>query len=143
MKATKWILWALGAYTLVAAVSEAARPRPGRAVLIYDGGCGLCRRAARLSRRIAGHGRLTLLDVRDRSRVSRLGVDPDDANEHVTLHTARDDRTGYDAAAEVVCMRSRWLCPLLLLWPVRLAGRLGYALVSPRRYQISRALGWE
>jgi hypothetical protein len=123
------------------AMSQSVRV-PRTATLIYDGQCGFCRRCARSAKRVLGP-RLALLDVHRHGAVRRLGVDPHGALERVMLWWPWGTRSGYEAIAMLGCMRSRWACAAMTNWPARLLGRAVYAVVSPNRHAVSRALGWE
>lgn len=139
---------AAGAALLVGislASRRSGRVATRRAVLVYDGACGFCRRAADAAVRLAGHERLRIADAHDPAELERLpGVTQRQALKEVALWRAGEPpEWGYDAVAGVLCMapRTRLACPLLRFAPVRALGQVLYEMISQNRHRISKNLG--
>jgi predicted DCC family thiol-disulfide oxidoreductase YuxK len=114
-------------------------------VLVYDGSCGLCRRAAAVAVRIT-RGQVDLVDYNRPAEMQRVpGVGRAEAEASVVLvNHAGDKQHGYDAVTALICM-ARWrfpLCWVLHTRPVRWIGYPIYREVSRRRHRVSRWLGW-
>lgn len=113
-------------------------------ILVYDGRCGLCRRAAVTAVRIARR-QVDLVDYNQPAEMLRVPtVGRAEAEESVVLVdcTGRKQH-GYDAIAAIICM-PRWLSPLCWLMRTWLARRIGprlYREFSKRRHRLSRWLG--
>jgi predicted DCC family thiol-disulfide oxidoreductase YuxK len=112
-------------------------------VLVYDGGCGLCRRAAAVAVRIAG---VELVDYHRPAQMRRVpGVGRAEAEESVVLvDQFGGKRHGYEAVTEVVCAGRRMapLCWVMRSGPMRWIGPRAYRAISKRRHRLSRWVGW-
>lgn len=114
-------------------------------VLVYDGGCGLCRAAVVW---IASRGpveAIRAVDYHDAAAMALLPVTYEEADRSVYLLSEGVRHKGYRAVVEVLRLlpRYRRWVPLLRTWPLRVVGGAGYRAVSANRHWISRVLGLE
>jgi predicted DCC family thiol-disulfide oxidoreductase YuxK len=119
----------------------------GRAVLIYDGDCPLCRASALwlLRRAEAGGARdLELLPSRSPARRRRFPQVSDEACQRAMQLVLPDGRVlaGADAVPEILrrIPRWRWLAGVLAWPPVRPLSRRVYRWVADNRMRLSCAL---
>ena len=107
-----------------------------RPTLIYDGECGLCRRAVALVSAWDRDGRLTLIPFQDEARVAsfRLELPALAAAMHLVLPDGRVF-AGADAAPELLRLfpGKRWLAGLFRVPGVRPVARVVYAWIARRR----------
>jgi predicted DCC family thiol-disulfide oxidoreductase YuxK len=113
---------------------------PGNDVLLFDGACALCRRAAeRLVRSLPGStATCSFREVGVLRRFPRLDV----AECESAIQLVREDGMVFAGAEALVqALRRRWFGPLLkayYLGPVRRLADGAYAAVARRRFDLSR-----
>jgi predicted DCC family thiol-disulfide oxidoreductase YuxK len=85
------------------------RMRPERATLIYDGECGMCRRAVEFVRRADRERRIALVPFQDEGRVAAFGIPLPAlaAAMHLVLPDGRV-LAGADAAPELLRLLPGW-----------------------------------
>lgn len=116
-----------------------------RAVLIYDGDCGMCRASALwLMRRARVGDRVEILPCRSSPRRARYPQISDEACMRAMQLVLPDGRVleGADAVPELLRrLRGwRWIAAIFGLPPVRPVTRRVYAWVARRRMKLSCAL---
>ena len=113
-----------------------------RPTLIYDGECGLCRKAVALVSAWDRDGRLTLIPFQDEARVASFGLELPAlaAAMHLVLPDGRVF-AGADAAPELLRLfpGKRWLAGLFRVPGVRPVARAVYAWIARRRRCLVRA----
>ena len=86
--------------------SAVTDPAPGKAIVLYDGACPLCRKSVALVRRLDWLGRLSYQNAREVGKLPpcRVPLDPERllAEMHVVPPDRRRDYAGFRAF--------RWLC---------------------------------
>lgn len=131
---------ALGAAAGLGAARAIAMARAGRATVLYDGGCPLCRAAVARLRRWDTRNRLEYQDARDTeslaARFPRLPPDPQLREMRVVLDDGRV-LGGFDAVRAIAALlpRFRLVAPLLFLPGIRPVGAAVYRCVAARRPQ--------
>jgi predicted DCC family thiol-disulfide oxidoreductase YuxK len=125
-----------------AATEPAAPPGTGKAVVLYDGGCPLCRRSVRLLKRLDWLKRLHYQDCRDIANLPPSAVPLDPKRLLEEMHLVTPDRkrvlTGF-AAFRWIAWRLplAWpVAPLLYLPGVPWLGRRLYLWVARNRYDL-------
>ncbi len=127
---------------------EAAAPRPGRPVVIYDGACGLCASQVDRLRRLTGD-RLRFESFRDPGVLERYPeLKPEECEAALQLLVPRPDGTRrvHSGAGAVVraASKNRLLRLLLLPYyfpPIRLAAEAAYRWVARNRFRLSEVCG--
>jgi predicted DCC family thiol-disulfide oxidoreductase YuxK len=119
-----------------------ADPFPGKAVVVYDGDCPLCRKSVGILRRLDWLGRLAYQPVRDADRLPPTIMPLDPRRLLEEMHVLTPDRRHAYAGYRAI----RWLAwQLPPLWPVApLAclpglpqlGRRAYRWVAKNRYDL-------
>lgn len=116
---------------------------PTRPTLIYDGECGICRRAVTLLKRWDREHKLHYVPFQDGATVSRFGVALPAlaAAMHLVLPDGRV-YPGADAVPELLRLfpGKRWLAPLFAIPGLRPLARRIYAWVALRRHCLVRGL---
>jgi predicted DCC family thiol-disulfide oxidoreductase YuxK len=120
----------------------AARAAPGRAQVLYDGACALCRRSVALLKRLDWLHRLAFVNVRDPGNLPAGGaaLDPDRLLKEMHLLTPGAGRVYHGFAA------FRWmawrlpplwpLAPFLYLPGVPALGQRAYLWVARNRFRL-------
>lgn len=130
-----WVPW-----SGVAARAAGRLRARGRHALIYDGGCGLCRRTVAVLRRLDVLGRIEYWNVHEWPKVTARFPGLDRAacldEMHVVTPGGRV-RTGFHAYRAIAWgIPAAWpLLPLLYVPGVPAAGRRVYAAVAARRHR--------
>jgi predicted DCC family thiol-disulfide oxidoreductase YuxK len=116
----------------------AARVWPQRLIVLYDGGCGLCRRGLAIGRAVDTLDRVAWIDLHDAAARREAGVGWLPEHELLLdMHAVLGSRVwrGYDAY-RVIARRvpAAWpILPLLYLPPVAWAGRRLYRRLADTR----------
>ncbi|MGH7530020.1 MAG: thiol-disulfide oxidoreductase DCC family protein [Gemmatimonadales bacterium] len=117
---------------------------PDRPTLVYDGECGICRRAVRVLRRWDRAGVLRLVPFQDEAAVAHLGIPLPAlaAAMHLVLPDGRV-YAGADAARPILRLLPpprRWMAPLFRVPGVLPLARRVYAWIAARRHCLVRGV---
>jgi predicted DCC family thiol-disulfide oxidoreductase YuxK len=119
-----------------------ADPAKGRAIVLFDGNCPLCRRSVRSLKRLDWLGWLHFQDCRDTANLPRTAVSlhPDRLLEEMHLVTPDRKRVhpGYRAFRWMAWRipATWWLAPLLYLPGMRWLGTRLYRWVARNRFNL-------
>jgi predicted DCC family thiol-disulfide oxidoreductase YuxK len=122
--------------------TEAADPAPGKAVLLYDGECPLCRRGVRMLKRLDWLKRLHYQNCRDTAHLPPCAapLDPQKLVEQMHLVTPdrRRVRVGFGAFRWMAWRLplTMLIAPLLYLPGVPWLGRRAYLWVAKNRFNL-------
>jgi predicted DCC family thiol-disulfide oxidoreductase YuxK len=127
---------------MVAPVATAADPGRGKAIVLFDGQCELCRRSVRSLKRLDWFKRLQFQDCRDTAHLppSRVPLDPKALLEQMHLLTPNRRRVhaGFRAFRWMAWRIpvTWWLAPLLYLPGASWLGSKFYRAVARNRYHL-------